>query len=214
MQWADDSSVELLFHLARRIGDHPIMVVVTYRSADLTPRRGEDRHPMAQLVHEVRRYFGDVVIDLDTSTTQRSMEFVSQLVAAEAADLPPAFAQTLFQITGGNPLFTEQLLRYAQDTGILRKDAEGCWVQAAPLTVANVPAQIDAVIEERLDRLDGNLRDILGCASVIGPTFSTEIISRVQHRDERELMRSLTQDLVKRFGLLEESGSVDLVPEH
>lgn len=211
MQWADDSSVELLFHLARRVSDHPIMVVVSYRSTDLTPRRGDERHPMAQLINEVRLLFGDVVIDLERSSPQQNMAFVRQLVAAQATGLPVAFAQTLYQITDGNPLFAEQLLRYAQDAGILRKDEAGHWIQVAPLTVANkAPAKIDAVIEERLDRLDGNLRDILGCASVIGPTFATEVISRVQRRDEHELMRSLTQDLVKRFGLLEESGSVEL----
>lgn len=55
-QWADNSSLDLLFYLVRRIQASRLLVVVTYREAELELGRRGERHPLLKVVAEVKRY--------------------------------------------------------------------------------------------------------------------------------------------------------------
>lgn len=46
LQWIDESSASLLFHLGRRIEGSRIMIIGTYRPEDVALGRGELRHPL------------------------------------------------------------------------------------------------------------------------------------------------------------------------
>ncbi len=57
---------------------------------------------------------------------------------------------------------------------------------------------MEAVIEERIGRLEEELRDILSVASVEGEEFTAQVIARVQAINERQLLRKLARELEKR----------------
>jgi tetratricopeptide (TPR) repeat protein len=63
---------------------------------------------------------------------------------------------------------------------------------------------VEAVIEERVERLDEDLREILSVASVEGEEFTVQVIARVQNMKERSLQRRLSQELEKIHRLVRE----------
>jgi oligopeptide transport system substrate-binding protein len=68
--------------------------------------------------------------------------------------------------------------------------------------------RVEAVIEQRIGRLDRTLRDILGAGSEEGEEFSAQVVGRVLGLDERLVLRQLAQELARRHGLVCERGEI------
>ena len=168
IQWADTASISLLFHLGRFLAeqDSRFMIACAYRPEEVALGRSGQRHPLAKVLSEFKRNFGDVWIDLGQTEESEERRFVDALLDAEPNRLGSGFRDALFDRTGGHPLFTVELLRAMHNRGDLFKNADGAWIQGVTLDWEMLPARVEAVIEERIDRLDPELRDILTIASV------------------------------------------------
>ncbi|MBV7326906.1 hypothetical protein KFU94_01330 [Chloroflexi bacterium TSY] len=58
-------SAELLLHLGKRLAGYPILIVGAYRPNDVALGQDGTRHPLAQVIHESQRDFGEILLDLD-----------------------------------------------------------------------------------------------------------------------------------------------------
>lgn len=203
LQWMDTGSASLLFHLGRRIQGSPILVMGAFRPGELTLGRGEERHPLDQVIHEFKRDFGD--IELEVGKTE-GRQFVDAFIDTEPNRLGDSFRDILFKQTKGHPLFTVELLRDMQDRGVLVKDEKDRWIEGPELNWDALPARVDAVVEERISRLTEKLRDILTLASVEGEEFTAEVIARLKDTEVRELVRLLSSELDKRHHLVSAKG--------
>src|SRR4051794_38068450 len=65
LHWADIASLNLLFHLARQLRQSHVLLVGAYRPADVALGRGGERHPLESILNEIKRYQGEIVLDLD-----------------------------------------------------------------------------------------------------------------------------------------------------
>jgi ABC-type oligopeptide transport system substrate-binding subunit/DNA-binding SARP family transcriptional activator/predicted Ser/Thr protein kinase len=214
LQWADTASINLLFHLGRRLGGSRILILGAYRPSEVALGRpsagwgGEGRHPLEPVINEFKRLFGDIHLDLGQMTPAEGREFVDAFLNTEPNRLGEDFRQALFRHTRGHPLFTIELLRDMQERGDLIQDEEGRWIEGPALAWEALPARVEAVIEGRIGRLESELRDILTVASVEGEDFTAQVVARVQEIGERQLLRQLSQELEKRHGLVRERGEV------
>jgi len=99
IHWADESTLDLIRYLGRRIRDVSVLVIVTYRDDELAPQ------------DPLRLVLGDVA-------TQRTTRRVSVAPLSEAAvrvlaadsNRDPA---ELFRLTGGNPFFLTEIVHAA-----------------------------------------------------------------------------------------------------
>lgn len=206
LQWADAASIALLFHLSRRIADSRVLIVGTYRPEEVALERGGAPHPLEAVLHECKRYHGDIFIALDEVDTQARLEMVSALVDLEPNLLGRAFRETLFEQTGGHPLFTIELLRNMRATGDLVEDSEGRLVESPDMDWDAVPARVEGVIEKRVCRLEPDLREMLTVASVEGEEFTAEIVARVLQIPARKAFAALSRELASRHRLVQELG--------
>ena len=209
MQWADSASLDLLFHLGRRIMNHPVLVVAAYRPEEVALGRDNDRHPLDGVVNELKRIYGEIVLDL-SQDEGGDQAFVELLINTEANRLSSEFRQTLKTHTGGHALFTIELLRSMQERGDLIQDEEGQWVEGPQLDWNKLPARVEAVVEERIGRLEDDLRELLSVASVEGEDFTAQVVARVQEIKERRLLRDLSQELEKRHRLIRERDELNI----
>lgn len=208
-QWADNASVSLLFHLARRLegaGDR-MLVVCAYRAEEVALGRGDERHPLVQVLHEIRRTYGDVRVDLDATDAQEGRAFVDALLDSERNRLGIEFRAALFGRTAGQPLFTVELLRAMRERGELLPDvrADGAWIAGPALDWDRLPAQVVAVIEERVARLDPEAREILNVGSVEGEQFTAPVVAAVTGMAEPLVLRGLRR-LERLHRLVREAG--------
>ncbi len=210
LQWADTASRSLLFHLGRRVGGSRILVVGVYRSHDIAQGRDSARHPLETMIHEFKRLFGDNVIDLDGISAEENRIFVDTYLDQEPNQLGDDFRQTLFEHTRGHALFIVELLRGMQERGDLILNEKGMWTIGHQLEWSTLPAQLEGIIAERVSWLEQPLRELLDVASVEGKTFTLEVIAGVQNSEKREILRDLSQELVKHHQLLRERGETNI----
>jgi tetratricopeptide (TPR) repeat protein len=212
LQWADHGTLGLLFHLGRRLGAGRILVVGAYRPATVTlghapdseaePGEGggpRERHSLEPVLHEFGRDWGDIQVDLDQADGRA---FVEALLDTEPNRLGAAFRETLYHHTGGNPLFTIELLRGLQERGDLLRDEAGRWVEASTLHWQRLPARVEAVIVERFCRLPAECQELLQVASVEGEEFTAEVLARVANLGLAQVVRCLSETLGRQHRLV------------
>jgi predicted ATPase len=203
LQWADAGSINLLFHLGQQAKGSKILLIGSYRPEDVAQGRGGERHPLEGIVNELKRDFGEFEVELSKA---EGRSFVDAFLDTEPNRLGARFRDTLFQQTRGHPLFTIEMLRGMQDQGMLAKDKKGLWVEGMELDWDALPVKIDAVIGERIGRLDDKLQELLTAASVEGEEFTSDVVAMVKKEEVREIIRLLSSELDKRHHLVSAKG--------
>jgi DNA-binding SARP family transcriptional activator len=192
LQWADSSSISLLFHLGKSLAGSRILLIGAYRPDDVAIGRSGERHPLEPVVNELQRDLGDITVDLSQA---EGREFVDALLNAAPNHLGEAFRHALYQRTGGQALFTVELLRGLQDRGDLVRDQDGCWVVGPALNWETLPVRVEAAIAERIGRLSPECRALLAAASVEGEVFTAEVAARACAADVQATYRRLSGEL-------------------
>ncbi len=192
LHWADLGSINLLFHLGRSTEGSQILIVGAYRPAEVAIGYAEGRHPLEPVINEFKSLFGANEIDL--SRVEES-HFIDKLLDLEPNCLGQAFRQTLYRQTKGHPLFTVELLRGMQERGDLVQDEQGRWRESQALNWRTLPARVEAVIAERVNRLPQPLQEILTAASVEGEIFTAEVVAQVQGGEPQEIVHRLGNQL-------------------
>lgn len=221
LQWADGGSINLLFHLGRRLEGSRVLMVGIYRPAEVALGRSatlspagvagqRERHPLEALVNEFQRQFGDILIDLGQAEGRR---FVNVFLETEPNQLGPEFREGLYHHTRGHALFTVEMVRGMQERGDLVRDEQGRWVEGPALNWEILPARVEGVIGERVGRLPLRLQETLKIASIEGEMFRAEVVARLQAMDERTMIRQLSGELDQQHRLVSSQGSQRLGPE-
>lgn len=199
LQWADLGSINLLFHLGRQLAGNHILLIGVYRPEVVSLGRDGERHPLASVVREFQRLYGDLLVNLDLA--ERS-GFVEAVLDSEPNLLGTSFRQLLLRQTNGHPLFTIELLRGLQERGDLQRDMNGYWVEGPSLDWEKQPARVEAVVAERVGRLARPLREALRVASVEGELFTAEVVAQIRGSAEQEVLEYLSGDLDRRHHLV------------
>jgi tetratricopeptide (TPR) repeat protein len=210
LQWADSGSLNLLFHLARALTDSRIFLLGTYRPDDVALGRDGERHPFESILNELKRYHGDIVLDLSRNDSEERRAFTNELIDLEPNRFDAAFREQLFAHTDGHALFTVELLRNLQERGNLVKDKEGYWIQGTALDWDTLPPRVEGVIGERIGRLPEGLRETLNVSSVMGYEFIAQVVARVQQVQELALIKNLSRELEKRYLLVFEQAEIKI----
>jgi oligopeptide transport system substrate-binding protein len=128
--------------------------------------------------------------------------FVDAIVDSEPNQLSRSFRGALYEHTGGHPLFTIELLRNMQERGDIGQDVQGRWVEGPKLDWKVMPARVEGVIEERIGRLEEDLKETLAIASVEGEDFTAQVVGQVQEVSERRILTRLSRELEKHHRLV------------
>jgi tetratricopeptide (TPR) repeat protein len=207
LQWADSASIDLFLHLSYRLKESKIMLIGTYRPGDVALGRRGDRHPLTAIISHLKRYFGDIYVDLDEIDDEEKKAFISDLIDSEPNLLGPDFRESLFYHTAGHPLFAVELIKELKDEGDLVRDYQERWIASEKLDWNILPARVEGVFEERMGRLEEDLREILTVASVEGMDFTAQVLCQIEKLKERDLLKRLSRDLEKSHRLIKEGNT-------
>ena len=169
LQWADQSSLQLLSLVAHELAGAAVLVVATYRDQEVGPALAATLSAVHRLADSV-----DVTVGgLDAPSIHRFVEL------AAGRDVSEAVARSIAARTSGNPLFVGELTRLLRSEGTLHEDA----VRQAP-----VPAGVREVIGRRLERLPAQATTVLTVAAVFGRRFPLALLEQVTELSEDEVL--------------------------
>jgi tetratricopeptide (TPR) repeat protein len=185
LHWADRPSLLLLKHLVDNLGDAPIVILATYRDADVGRQ-----HPLSNVLTDLRR--NPAVERL--SLHGLAVENVQELLAAvgDPSERSADFAAKLRARTDGNPLFVQEVLKQLIANG-------GVHAVSQRSSELAIPEGIREVIGQRLSRLSEACNRMLARASVIGAAFSWEVLAAVADEHEDVLLDLLDDALASQI---------------
>jgi phosphoribosyl 1,2-cyclic phosphodiesterase/tetratricopeptide (TPR) repeat protein/anti-anti-sigma regulatory factor len=194
IHWVDPASLELLHYLARHVTTMPVLILGTYRDVEL-----ENDHPLRELMRSISRYpiYQHVALD------RLGQEGVSQLLEGIwHQDVPPEWSAAIYQRTGGNPFYVEEVTKELVDEAVITLH-EGSWY-FPPMVSVSLPQSVRDIVLRRVSRLSAPAQEMLRLAAVIGREFHFDHLLAVSEGNEDELLHNLDEalgrDLIREIG--------------
>ncbi len=156
IHWADSASIDLLGALLRRPPDAAVLLVVALR-----PRQAPER--LTPALEPARRSGTLTRLELGALSRVESVELLGE-------GFDEATAVTLYEESGGNPFYLEQLGRVAG-----RKTPRAVEQPEDSLRDLDVPPLVAAALAEELALLPEESRLLLRGAAVAGDPFDPEL---------------------------------------
>lgn len=205
LHWADYSTLDLISTIARRRGPGRLLVLGTYRPAEVM----DGEHPLRKVSAELlsRR----LAIELPMASLDEPAVEQYLLRRLGRSSLPAGLVARLYERTGGNPLFLVSLVDDLVEQGVLREGetADGTpplkrrsdaqWMAALDQTI---PHGVREMIEGQLDRVTAEEQRMLEAAAVAGVEFSAAAAAGALGEDV-VAVESMCDDLARRHRFLE-----------
>jgi DNA-binding winged helix-turn-helix (wHTH) protein/predicted ATPase len=172
LHWTDYSTLDLVSYLARRGEPARLMIVGTYRPAEVI----STGHPLSSVKRELQAHR----LCEELSLTFLNEATVAQYLSARFPlnRFPPALAQLIHRRTDGNPLFILNLVDFLLSKDLITLDGVE-WRLAGALEDAEIgmPDNVRQIIDKQIDSLTKEDQRLLEAASVAGVDFSPAAVS-------------------------------------
>ena len=116
---ADKGTMEMLVHLARNLSGTRILLVGTYRDVEV-----DRKHPLSSALAELRRIESFQRIPLRGLSPDEVQRMLSNIAGQEVQYV---LAEGVYRQTEGNPLFIQEVIRYAAESGLIKREGDQ-WV--------------------------------------------------------------------------------------
>ncbi len=174
LQWADESLLDFIEHLAAWTGDHPILILGLARP-ELLDRRPSWGAAMGSFT----------AMHLDRLPDSKMRE----LLSAPGRDVSGPLVEEILERAGGVPLYAVEVARILGD-----RDATQPRGGATGLTI---PDSLHSLIAARIDALPRRERNVLLAAGLLGRRFTADAMAALVPIDATAL-RALLESLVRR----------------
>lgn len=186
LHWADVSTIDILNYLAGRFADMRVMVLITYRPAEMALAQ----HPFLTVSNNLRAHgvfeeLGLGFLELADVVRYLAQEFPEH-------HFPPEFPDLIHARTEGSPLFMADLVRYLRDTGRIVEE-QGTWVLAGSMSdlPGDLPESVRSMIARKIEQVEDRDRRLLIAASVQGHEFDSAIVSEAIEMDAADVEERL-----------------------
>jgi len=207
LDWADDSTLNLISALARRRAPASLMVLATYRS-----RKSAGEHALKPLKQDLlmRR----LCIEIQLAPLARNS--VAELLRRELHQevLPAGLDTFVHQRSEGNPLFVIATLHHLISLRFLVRRGNGTathWEQRVPICEieAGVPDALAQMIELEIERLTPAEQHMLEAGSLLNVAFPAWAVAAALEKDLAEIEDAL-DGLARRLYFVERAGEDEL----
>ncbi len=200
LHWVDDSTLDLISALARRREPAKLMLLGTYRPAEVVL----SKTPLKGLKQDLQ------VHDLCTEIALERLEepAIAEYLATEfpSSSLPAGLAKLVYRNSGGNALFMVAIVQDLVKKGLVAQN-HGRWRLTRPLKDIDpgVPETLQQMLEVQFDQLSSAQQRLLKSASVAGERFSVWAITAALDI-EPDQIEDLCEGLVENQQFLNASG--------
>ncbi|HEX4168301.1 MAG TPA: AAA family ATPase [Bryobacteraceae bacterium] len=201
LQWVDRSTVDFISALARGRAPAKLMLVGTYRPADVAL----SEHPLKLVKQDllIHRLCHEIALG------QLSESQVTEYLApnTSTATVPDGLAELVHRHSEGNPLFMVAALDHMAARGLISHQ-NGAWQLRGPLEGIDldVPENLREMIEAQIEHLTTEEQRALEVASITGAIFSSNLTAAAANLEE-EKFSELCEGLSRRDLMVRSAGS-------
>jgi len=182
MQWADQSSTDLLEYFIRSASGLQVLTVCSCKTEDVQPDS-----PIYQTLMKLNKQRLLETIHVRNLNKEETTDLIKQAFGEQTVS--SEFAELIHQRTGGNPFFAEEILRSLVEDGAIFRTEKG-W-DRKPVQEIILPESVKSALKSRLKRLEPETINVLTMASVIGLDFDFEVLRELYQTEEESLLRKL-----------------------
>ncbi len=179
--WADAASIDLVGSLLRRPPAAAVLIVLAARPNQVVT-------PLGSALERGLRDATLTRITLDPLTSEEAAAMLGQAH-------PDPRTAALYEDSGGNPFYLEQLARSPDQASRIRSAGD------VPVAGVQVPPMVAAAMTEELSRLSGGSRRVLEGASVASDPFEPELAAAAADVTDQQAMAAIDEllesDLVR-----------------
>ncbi|HEX5751818.1 MAG TPA: AAA family ATPase [Archangium sp.] len=198
LQWADTATLTLLRSLARDTSSQHLLLVGTYRDAEVSPE-----HPLSLALDELRAtgtpWEQLHLAPLGLKEVARMVCESTSVEAERALEL----ARLIHAWTGGNPFSVKTFLRFLHERDLLRFDPRSRrweW-DLARIESQGLPEDLAALMVAESQRLPEDTRALLQSAAFLGVTFGFHDLMVAHGASAAETARALWTAIERRLVL-------------
>lgn len=171
LQYADSSSLSLLFEIADAISGHNVCIIASMR--DLSSN--DDNPFLATFVSKLKNAPCFVDIHLKPFNETRMCEYLSDILGLSRSECNILSAYMIDK-TDGNPYFTINVLRSMLEDGIISVNDRILEQDWEKLRAVNSETDVKTIINKRMNGMDEDAVNLLEIAAVIGFEFSLDLL--------------------------------------
>ncbi len=204
LHWVDASTLDFISALARRRGPAKLLLLGTYRPADVIISQS----PLKALKQDLVIHNLSHEISLERLEESDVAEYLA--IKFVDGDFPPRFAKLIYHHSGGNALFMVTILQDMVKNGLIAQ-ANGKWTLRVTLEDVGptVPDTLDQLIEMQFQQLSPAEQRILRSASVAGERFSVWAIATAAEIDP-DSVEGVCEGLAERLQFIKAAGIHEL----
>ena len=207
LHWATAATWLLLRHVVRSTKPVRLMLLGTYRDAELT-------REAADIVAALR---GEAVVErlslrgLDEASVPA---FLQSIADDELDDRAAEVARAIHHETEGNPFFVTEVLAHLVESGVVYREG-GRWTASPDVNVQrlDLPAGVSEVMSRRLTRLSEASNRALVVGAVAGPLFTLKTLESIPEAGPPEHVLDAIEEAVS-AGLVRDVGRGRFVFAH
>jgi predicted ATPase/DNA-binding winged helix-turn-helix (wHTH) protein len=172
--WSDVSTLEAVAYLAQRRRPAQLYMIGAYRPVEAVVRE----HPLRGMVQELygRRQCEEIALELLTEAEVET--FLTQCFGLSPTTT--ALSELIYQRTDGNPLFMAHFVAYLLERELVMVTDGQMELRIASSALRElVPATLQQLIAQEIERLPEKEQQFLTLASVSGPTFTAAEVAGV-----------------------------------
>ncbi|MGI8773966.1 MAG: ATP-binding protein [Actinomycetota bacterium] len=178
LHWSDETSVDLLAFMLRRVKEGRVLLILTWRT-EAVPRE----HRLRKLVADARRNAVGDHLKLDRLEEAEVLQLVTRSVPEASDDV----ARRVYIESEGVPFFVSEYV------GLLVTQGS---------TEGGLPDDALQIVRARVDAVAGVARQVMTAASVLGRSFDLALVQATGGRGDEEMVDALDELIAK--GLITE----------
>lgn len=197
IHWSDETTLEFLHLLARRLHALPVFLL-------LATRPEAESEPLNRFLTYLNRDRLARKIHLQPLSPD-AVEALLRAMFAWDHPLDPLFLRSIYTLTEGIPFFVEEVASAL----VVRGDISfvgGRWSVSNPSQL-HIPRSLRLVVHQYTDRLSPDAAELLALAAVAGRRFDFDVLARLAPYDEPRLL-ALIKELVAARLVIEESADI------
>ncbi len=202
LHWSSSATTLLLRHLLRHPPSGRVMILGTFRDAEV-----DRSHPLFDVVNDQEVIATATRLPLETLSVDDVANLVAARFSTEVGAREHRLADRIHRESSGLPFFAGEVLRHLDDAARSADDLVGSdrsESENGNTDTLDLPASLIDAVQQRLGRLDDDTCRMLEIAATAGLTFDLDVVAATLNTPLGTLVEQL--EAAQRMTLVRESG--------